>query len=148
MAGLFQTGVPKNSAAAATMSPFSLLAPPITVASMRGVPAGGMGARVEGAAPGSSGSVAVAGPYSGPYANTQFVGEPFAVWIGMVFLLVLLGWYGNHKDTLSGVDPGFIKGGFYNLFTIGISASVFIAALKIFANRFPFPGVTEFANAL
>jgi len=88
------------------------------------------------------------GAYVGPYADKNLLGEPFAVWLGMIGLLVLLGWFSSRPSTLGGANPAYIKIGGYNVLAVGISAAVFILLLKVLANRFPTPGFTDFANAL
>lgn len=86
--------------------------------------------------------------YTGPYAGSQIVGEPFAVWVGMLALLWLLAWFSSRPDSLGGANPAFIKIGGYNFLTIGVSSAVFIILLKVIANKTRFPGFFEFANAL
>lgn len=88
------------------------------------------------------------GAYIGPGAARSFVGEPFAVWVGMLALLWLLGWFASKPDTLGGANPAFIKIGGYNFLAVGVTAAVFIVLLKVIANKTNFPGFVEFANAL
>ena len=115
---------------------------------VHGTPSDMTGAAVASPLGGAAAAARSGGPYSGPYADKTIIGEPFAVWIGMFALLAMLGWFSNHGDTLGGANPGYIKVGGYNFLAVGVSSVLFIALLKILSNRFPFPGVTEFANAL
>lgn len=88
------------------------------------------------------------GPYTGPFAGRQFLGEPFAVWLGMIGALLLLGWFANSPKTLGGANPAHIRVGGYNFLTVGIIAAIFLAMFKVLFNRWQIPGLTEFANAL
>ncbi len=88
------------------------------------------------------------GPYVGPYASRTILGEPFAVLLGMIGLLVLLGWFSTRGDTLGGADPAHIRIGGYNLLAVGVTAVIFIVVLKVIANRLNLPGFKEFANAI
>lgn len=93
-------------------------------------------------------TVADQSAYIGPGADRSFVGEPFAVWVGMLALLWLLGWFASKPDTLGGANPAFLKIGGYNFLAVGVTAAVFIVMLKVIANKTNFPGFVEFANAL
>ena len=115
---------------------------------LRGMPPASSGSRRVASASEGSSPTASRAVYVGPYADRKALGEPFAVWLGMVGLLVLLGWFSNHDETLGGVSPAHVKIGGYNFLAVGVTAAVFIALLKILANKYPFPGFTEFSNAL
>lgn len=132
--GLSGRGGGATASAGKTSPAFAnLLAPQMT---QRGMPTS--------AAAASTGT----GPYVGPGSSRQFAGEPFAVWVGMLALLWLLGWFAGKPDTLGGANPAFIKVGGYNFLAVGVTAAVFIALLKVVANKTNFPGFVEFANAL
>ncbi len=92
--------------------------------------------------------VAPSGSYVGPLADKQPLGEPFAVFVGMLTLWFLLGWFSNNPETLGGANPAFLKIGGYNFFAVGLTSVIFILALKIIANKTQFPGILEFANAI
>jgi hypothetical protein len=87
-----------------------------------------------------------AGTYSGPYSTKQFLGEPFAVFLGMVLLLFLLKFFSERSGIL-GV-PSHVRIGGYNFLAVGISAAIFIVLMKIIFNAYKIPGLTEFTNAL
>lgn len=84
--------------------------------------------------------------YTGPYANRSFIGEPFAVWLGLILLLVGLRFFTQRSGVLG--EVAHLRIGGYNFLAIGVSSAVFIALLKVVFNRFRVPGVTEFSNAL
>jgi hypothetical protein len=86
--------------------------------------------------------------YSGPLSGSQFAGEPAAVWVGMLALLFVVGWYGRHVDTLGGEIPKDIRVGFYNWLTVGIMAATFFLLGKVVFTKYPIPGVTSFFQAL
>lgn len=86
--------------------------------------------------------------YTGPLSQYSGLGQPFAVWLGMIALLGLLSWFSMQDKTLGGANPAHVRVGGYNFLTIGVIAAVFISLLKIVFNRFQVPGFTEFANSL
>ena len=86
------------------------------------------------------------GGYSGPFAGSSFLGQPFAVWLGMILILVLLKFLSESPKT--SINPAKIEIGGYNFIAVGVSAAVFTMLLKIIFNKFPVPGITQFANAL
>lgn len=86
--------------------------------------------------------------YTGPLSKYSALGQPFAVWLGMIALLAVLSWFSMQKSTLGGADPAHVRIGGYNFLTVGVIAAVFISLLKIVFNRFPVPGFTEFSNSL
>lgn len=93
---------------------------------------------------------AAAPGYSGPGANISPLGEPFAVWLGMLLLLFLLKYLTEapHIKILGkDVNPAFIRVGGYNWLTIGVCAATFTVVTKVIFNRVHIPGVTEFVNA-
>jgi hypothetical protein len=87
-----------------------------------------------------------AAQYSGPLASTSFLGEPFAVWLGLVILLIALKFFSERPK--SDLNPAFIRIGGYNFLAVGVTAAVFFALLKVIFNKVPVPGVTQFANAI
>lgn len=93
-------------------------------------------------------AAAVPSTYTGPLADRSLLGEPMAVWLGMIGLLIALGWFSSRPSTLGGANPAYIKIGGYNFLAVGVSAAVFVVLLKVLANKFPTPGFTDFANAL
>lgn len=96
-------------------------------------------------------AAANAGTYSGPLAARSFVGEPFAVWLGMILILVLLKFLTEHPSAKilgHNVNPAHIRIGGYNFLAIGVSASIFLVMFKVLVNRYKVPGLTEFGNAL
>lgn len=92
--------------------------------------------------------VSAPGPagYTGPFAGASLLGQPFAVWLGMILVLVLLKVLSESPKTA--INPAKVEIGGYNFISIGVSAAVFVMLLKILFNRFPVPGLTQFANAL
>ena len=88
------------------------------------------------------------GSYTGPLASSSFAGEPAAVWVGMLALLFIIGWYGRHADTLGGEIPRDIRVGLYNWLAVGVMAATFFLIGKIVFVKFPVPGVTNFFKAL
>lgn len=95
---------------------------------------------------GASASAQSAGVYSGPFAQYSFLNEPFAVWLGMVLVLMLLKFLSESPKT--SINPAKLEVGGYNWITIGVSAATFITLFKVIFNRVQIPGLTEFANAL
>jgi hypothetical protein len=81
-----------------------------------------------------------------PTTNHTFAGEPFAVWIWLVVLLLILKFASEHKS--SPLNPADIQIGGYNVLTIGIASSVFIVLLKVISTYVPLPGLKTFSAAL
>lgn len=89
-----------------------------------------------------------AGTYSGPFAGSSVAGEPVAVWVGLLALLALLGWFSSRPDSLGGANPAYVKVGGYNLLTVTVSAAVGFFLLKLLFRKFPVPGVSEFVAVI
>lgn len=88
------------------------------------------------------------GPYNGPFAGKSFAGEPFAVWLGFIVLLIALKVFSERPSTLGGANPAYLKIGGYNIMAVGLAAAVFVILMKAIFNKIRVPGLTEFANAL
>lgn len=86
--------------------------------------------------------------YSGPLAGKTIGGEPAAVFIGMLAILFIIGWYGRNTDTLGGAIPQDLRVGLYNWLTVGIMAATFFVIGKVVFTKFPIPGVSSFFKAL
>lgn len=84
------------------------------------------------------------GDYTGPLAGTSILGTPIAVFVGMVLLLAL-GKFLSEHDNLP-FEPADLHIGPYNILAVGITAVVFITTLKVFANKYPVPGLLQLAN--
>lgn len=106
-----------------------------------GVAGTGNAAMVDASHPGSNDPA-----YNGPYADKSFFGEPFAVWLGMILLLVGLRFFASRSGAIG--EAAHIRIGGYNFLAVGVTSAVFIALLKVIFNRVRVPGVTEFANSL
>ena len=78
--------------------------------------------------------------------GTSFAGEPLAVWIGFIFLLLIIKFFSERPK--SNLNPAHIKIGGLNILTIGVSAGIFIILMKVIFNHFKVYGFTDFANAL
>lgn len=87
------------------------------------------------------------GGYNGPGASRRFLGEPFAVFLGLILLLVGLKWMGEKPDTLGGANPAHLRVGGYNVFAIAIIAGLSNVIWAVIANRSRIPGIKEFATA-
>lgn len=85
------------------------------------------------------------GQYSGPLANQSFLGQPFAVWLGLLLVLFILKYYSEHPG--SPLNPADIRISGYNVLGIGVAATVFIVICKVVFNKIYIPGVTELFNA-
>lgn len=93
-------------------------------------------------------AAAQAGPYHGPFADKMVAGEPFAVWLGFIVLLIALKVFSERPSTLGGANPAYIRIGGYNILAVGLAAAVFVILMKAIFNKIRVPGLTEFANAL
>lgn len=85
-----------------------------------------------------------------PATPKQFFGEPFAVWLGFILLLVILKFLTEepgYKILGADVNPAHIRIGGYNWMIIGVSATTFIVIMKVIFNRFNVPGLTAYTNA-
>lgn len=113
----------------------------------------------------ATGPVAPAANVAGSPSNAQpqamtgktgggtFMGEPFAVWLGLVlflFVLKILAELPEGPRILGeNVNPAFMRIGAYNIAAIGVIASVWIVLMKVIFNRFTkIPAMTAFANAV
>lgn len=82
--------------------------------------------------------------YVGYLDNKTVLGQPFAIWLGMVLLLFFFKWFSEHDKTPFQPMEMAISG--YNVIAVGVAATVFIVILKVIVNRYPIPGLLEFAN--
>lgn len=96
---------------------------------------------------GMTASPAATGPYSGPFAGRRVLGEPFAVWLGLVLVLVAWKWFSERKSTLGGANPAYIKIGGYNVMVIAIIAALSSIIWRLIATKTNVPGLKEFASA-
>jgi hypothetical protein len=88
------------------------------------------------------------GPYTGPFATKSVGGEPFAVLIGAVLILLGIKWLSERPSTLGGANPAFIRIGGYNFLVIAFMvalASILWKVVALYTKRVP--GVNEFAVA-
>lgn len=90
-------------------------------------------------------SVAPAGSTSAAPTG-GFGGEPAAVWIVLIVLLVALKIFSEHPG--SKLNPAYIKVGGYNLMAIGLASATFFIAMKVIAFYVPVPGFKTFSAAL
>ncbi len=84
--------------------------------------------------------------YNGVGSGYSFLNEPFAVWLGMILLLMALKFLSESPKT--SINPAKIEIGGYNWLAVGVSAATFITIFKVIFNRWQVPGLTEYANAL
>jgi hypothetical protein len=82
--------------------------------------------------------------YAGPGAAISFLGQPFSFYLGMIALLFLLKWFGEHPNTP--INPAHLHIGGYDLVAVGVASVVFIATMKLLLNRYPVMGLTQFFN--
>ncbi len=86
--------------------------------------------------------------------NGNFLGEPIAVWLGFIILLILLKVLSQTpgvKVLGENVNPAYIRIGGYNVLAITVSAAVGFIALKLLANSRigkALPGFPSFVNAI
>jgi hypothetical protein len=79
--------------------------------------------------------------------QSQFLGEPVAVWLGMVALLIVLKWLSERKND-NRLNPADIRISGYNVLAVTVTAMVGFIAFKVIFNKFNVPGVTQFVNAV
>lgn len=91
-------------------------------------------------------SAPVEGTYAGPFANTSFLGQPFSFYLGMVLLLFLLKFLGEHERSPIAHEVAGIHIGGLNLLKITVAAAVGFASLKVLFTRWTVPGLSEFVN--
>lgn len=86
-----------------------------------------------------------------PATGKLVVGEPAAVWVGLLILLVSLKALSELKSREvfgEEVNPGYIKIAGYNVAAIGLVSVVFIIALKVLSAYLPFTSFKSFAAAI
>lgn len=86
-----------------------------------------------------------AATYSGPFAGTTLLGQPFAVFLGAVALLAAFKFIGEHERVPS-IRPAHMQIGGYNVLAVTITAMVGIVTAKLLSARWPIPGVAQFVN--
>src|SRR5579875_1189716 len=67
--------------------------------------------------------------YTGPLSSKSYLGEPFAVWLGLILFLVGLRFFTHRTGRLGEVAHMRIGG--YNFLAVGVSAAIFFALVKI-----------------
>ncbi len=83
--------------------------------------------------------------------GNTLLGEPVAVWLGFIILLILLKVLAQApgiKVLGENVNPAYIRIGGYNVAVVTISAAIGFIAIKVLANSVPKLGLQSFANAL
>lgn len=85
-------------------------------------------------------------PTSASTTTPTYGGEPAAVWITLVILLILLKILSERPE--SKINPAYIKIGGYNFLAVGLGAAVFIILMKVMAVYLPIPGLKTFSAAL
>lgn len=106
---------------------------------------GNFGSNTDASASAQSGGPTTAASASPPPAKT-YGGEPAAVWITMIILLLILKFLGERKE--SKINPAYIKIGGYNFVAIGLGAAVFFILLKVASTYLPITGLKTFSAAL
>lgn len=95
---------------------------------------------------GSAAPVVSQGDYTGPLAQTSFLGQPFAFYLGMFLLLFLFKFLNEHDKSPIGREVSGIHIGAGNVLTITVAAMVGIATAKLIFTRFQVPGLSQFVN--
>lgn len=90
-------------------------------------------------------SGAMTGTGSGTLSS-QFLGEPLGVWIGAIFLLLLLKFLSERPN--SPFNPADIRINGYNVMAVGLSSAIFIIVMKVIFINIPVPGISQFVKAL
>lgn len=93
---------------------------------------------------GDTSNTTTPGQYTGPFASSSFLGAPFAIYLGMILLLVLFKFLSEHNDIP--LEPADLHIGPYNLLAVTVTAMVGITTVKVLANKFPVPGLIQVAN--
>lgn len=118
--------------------------PSVGVNSIQSLTLGGTNTSMGGSASQSAyTTTAATGGTSGP---RPIFGEPLAVWIGFIFILLIIKFFSERPKT--NLNPAYIKIGGLNVLTIGASAAIFIILMKVIFNKVHVYGFTDFANAL
>lgn len=77
--------------------------------------------------------------YVGPFADKRLLGEPFAFYVGLVLLLVLLRFASEHSDMPQGAN---MRVNVYNMLAVGLSSIITIITLKLVFAKYPVPGIS------